>query len=134
MYIARYSLYLIESMGSATSSALWQIYTATEAHQHFHKMMDSAPWMRWTLRCYHLKPNVNPEHHKPTDRIYTHCKTISYPLQGCADETPMNFFTSHRLCKVSTKAVSSLVFWAACHQRPPPPNPPTPSPFLGQSA
>eukprot|EP00040_Diaphanoeca_grandis_P009841 m.50373 g.50373 ORF g.50373 m.50373 type:complete len:483 (-) comp21281_c1_seq1:149-1597(-) len=100
---AVYSLYLIESMGCDTSSLLWQMQKAGDAQLHFHKMIDTAPWLKWTLSCYHYKPWINQDTAKPKDRVLTFTKTISFPLQGCTDETPMSFFTSHRLCKYTFK-------------------------------
>jgi len=100
---AVYSLYLIESMGCDTSSMLWQLHKAREAQQYFHRVIDTAPWLKWTLTCYHYKPWVNAATAKPKDRVFTYTKTIDFPLQGCSDESPMSFFTSHRLCKYTFK-------------------------------
>lgn len=99
MIFTIYSVYIIESLGSNTSSALWQIYKAPDALAHFDKMIDTAPWMKWAMRGYHLRPGLNPDRHKATDRTYTFNKIVPCPIQGCIDETPINFFTSHRLCK-----------------------------------
>eukprot|EP00041_Stephanoeca_diplocostata_P035385 m.1247198 g.1247198 ORF g.1247198 m.1247198 type:complete len:504 (-) comp24690_c1_seq11:2701-4212(-) len=96
---AIYAMYVIEGFGCSTSNLLWNHMTAPEAHEHFQKMLDAAPWMRWHLINYHYRPGQNESQARSKDRLISSSKTVLYPLQGCLDDTAMRFFTSHRLCQ-----------------------------------
>ena len=98
MLFAVFAVYAIEACGCSTSSLLWSIRSAPEANEYFYKMMDAVPFIKWTIRCYHLRRPVEPSAARPNDKVITYNRTSQHELQGCADETPLRFFTSHRLC------------------------------------
>jgi len=95
---AAYAVYAIECFGCYTSSLLWGLRTAREANEYFYAMMDALPLVKWHIRCYHLRRPVDPAAARPNDKVVTFNRTVHHTLHGCADVTPIRFFTSHRLC------------------------------------
>jgi hypothetical protein len=95
---AAYAVYIIEAFGCVTSVLLWDIRTAPQASEFFYKMMDAAPFVKWSIRCYHLRRAVEPAAARPTDKVVSYSRTSHHELHGCADETPLRFFTSHHMC------------------------------------
>jgi hypothetical protein len=95
---AMYVVYCMESFESGTSVMLRGIRTAPQATEYFHKMMDATPYVKWSIRSFHLKRPMELSAAQPSDKVFTHCRTGSYELRGCMDDTPLRFFTSHRMC------------------------------------
>ena len=90
-----YLVYIGECFSSEAAMLLWGITSGVaEGERLFLRMLDAPPYFRWTSRSFHTEAAGGRE-----QRVYTHSRSMLYPLNGCADETSLAQRTSHRLCK-----------------------------------
>jgi len=102
VFLIMYGVYLIESLGSAASAYLWH-YNGDEedSQERVRGMLDSAPWIRWTLHSYHYPNPQAAMDGRPGNRIRSYSARGEFELSGCTDATNATLFTSHQLCMMS---------------------------------
>jgi hypothetical protein len=104
VFFVCYGVYMIENLGSSTSSYLWRLNGHDEdGRVRVRAMLDRPPWIRWTLHNYHYPTAAAAEQGNPANRIRTSTMRGEYAIFGCADATTQAPFTSHQLCKLTFK-------------------------------
>eukprot|EP00039_Didymoeca_costata_P032350 m.37462 g.37462 ORF g.37462 m.37462 type:complete len:410 (+) comp9318_c0_seq2:300-1529(+) len=105
-FFVLYGVYMIENLGSETSGYLWRLTGGDDdARVYVRKMLETPPWVRWTINCYHFS-NERSEVDSPMQasatgtKIKTFAATHEYRLEGCQDDSPLVLFTSHQICKM----------------------------------